>query len=127
MRERWAGCSYWYTPAAMIVAQTILGVAIVLALSREVIEQLHNEYAERFRSLCVRPHRAIQALLWEARYSLLKVARAFRGRAIKKVRVAMIVGGNINHIDAGEDQNPQVNRPLRNTAGLEIKHGDCAR
>src|SRR5690554_1759640 len=42
-----------YTPAAMIVAQTILITPIVVALSRQVIEDLNSEYAEQFRSLVV--------------------------------------------------------------------------
>src|SRR3970040_2341782 len=62
-----------YTPAAMIIAQTILITPIVAALSRQVIEDLHNEYAEQFRSLCVPPAAAIRALIWDARYSLMTV------------------------------------------------------
>ncbi len=44
-----------YTPTAMIIAQTILITPIVAALSRQVLEDLHAEYAEQFRSLCLRP------------------------------------------------------------------------
>lgn len=42
-----------YTPTAMIIAQTILIAPIVAALSRQVLEDLHAEYAEQFRSLCL--------------------------------------------------------------------------
>ena len=45
-----------YTPTAMIIAQAILITPIIAALSREVLEQLHDEYDEQFRSLCVPPH-----------------------------------------------------------------------
>jgi tungstate transport system permease protein len=40
-----------YTPTAMIIAQSILITPIIAALSRQVVEDLHNEYAEQFRSL----------------------------------------------------------------------------
>ncbi len=39
-----------YTPSAMIIAQTILITPIIAALSRQVLEDLHHEYAEQFRS-----------------------------------------------------------------------------
>ena len=35
-----------YTPSAMIIAQSIIITPIVLALSRQVIEDLNNEYSE---------------------------------------------------------------------------------
>ena len=40
-----------YSPTAMIIAQTILVAPIVAALSRQVVGDLHAEYAEQFRSL----------------------------------------------------------------------------
>lgn len=86
-----------YTPTAMIVAQTVLVTPIIAALSRQVIEDLNREYAEQFRSFCVPPGAAVQALLWDARYSLLTVALAGFGRAIAEVGAVIIVGGNINH------------------------------
>ena len=80
-----------YTPAAMIVAQTVLITPIIAALSREIVEHLHDEYAEQFRSLCVPPGRAVGALLWDARYSLLTVALAGFGRAVAEVGAVIIV------------------------------------
>lgn len=105
-----------YTPAAMIIAQTLLITPIVAALSREVIEQLHLEYAEQFRSLCIPSHMAIGALLWDARYSLLTVALAGFGRAVAEVGAVIIVGGNINHLT----------RVMTTTIALETSKGDLA-
>lgn len=87
-----------YTPSAMIIAQTVLITPIVVALTREVIEQLHLEYAEQFRSLCLSPAATVRALLWDARYSLLTVSLAGFGRAIAEVGAVIIVGGNIDHL-----------------------------
>jgi len=86
-----------YTPSAMIIAQTLLVVPIVAALTRQVVENLHREYAEQFASLGVGRLQRIRALLWDARYSLLTVALAGFGRAVAEVGAVMIVGGNINH------------------------------
>ncbi len=87
-----------YTPTAMIIAQTILITPIVAALTRQVIESLHSEYAEQFRSMCVSARTAVATLLWDARVSLLTVAMAGFGRAIAEVGAVMIVGGNIIHL-----------------------------
>ncbi len=105
-----------YTPTAMIVAQSILVTPIVAALSREVLEQLHEEYDEQFRSLCLPPHVAIGALLWDARYSLLTVALAGFGRAVAEVGAVIIVGGNINHLT----------RVMTTAIALETSKGDLA-
>jgi tungstate transport system permease protein len=40
-----------YTPAAMIIAQTVLVVPIVASLSRQVVEDLYGEYHELLRSM----------------------------------------------------------------------------
>lgn len=105
-----------YTPTAMIIAQTILVAPIIAALSRQVIEDLHNEYSEQFRSLCVPAQTAVGALLWDARYSLLTVALAGFGRAIAEVGAVIIVGGNIAHLT----------RVMTTAIALETSKGDLA-
>jgi len=105
-----------YTPTAMIIAQSLLITPIVAALSREFIEQLHNEYAEQFRSLCVTPGAMVVALLWDARYSLLTVALAGFGRAVAEVGAVIIVGGNIDHLT----------RVMTTAIALETSKGDLA-
>ncbi len=105
-----------YTPTAMIIAQTILITPIIAALSRQVIEDLHVEYAEQFRSLCVPAHAAVAALLWDARYSLVTVALAGFGRAVAEVGAVIIVGGNINHLT----------RVMTSAIALETSKGDLA-
>ncbi|MCB1775255.1 MAG: ABC transporter permease [Gammaproteobacteria bacterium] len=105
-----------YTPEAMIIAQTVLITPIIAALSREVIEQLHQEYAEQFRSLSVPRAAAAAALLWDARYSLLTVALAGFGRAVAEVGAVIIVGGNIDHLT----------RVMTTAIALETSKGDLA-
>src|SRR6056297_253213 len=105
-----------YTPAAMIIAQTVLVTPIVAALSREVVENLYNEYAEQFRSLCLTRRQAVRALLWDARYSLLTVGLAGFGRAVAEVGAVIIVGGNIDHLT----------RVMTTAIALETSKGDLA-
>ena len=103
-----------YTPTAMIIAQTILVTPIVAALTRQVVEDLHREYAEQFSSLQVGPFDRVATLLWDARYSLLTVALAGFGRAVAEVGAVIIVGGNINH----------VTRMMTTTIALETSKGN---
>ncbi len=105
-----------YTPTAMIIAQALLITPIVAALSREVIEQLHVEYAEQFRSLCVPRIKVVGALLWDARYSLITVALAGFGRAVAEVGAVIIVGGNIDHLT----------RVMTTAIALETSKGNLA-
>lgn len=105
-----------YTPTAMIVAQTILITPIVAALSRQVLEDLHAEYADAFRSLCLTRWQTMQALLWDARYSLLTVGLAGFGRAVAEVGAVIIVGGNIDHLT----------RVMTTAIALETSKGDLA-
>lgn len=105
-----------YTPTAMIIAQTILIAPIVAALSRQVLEDLHLEYSEQFRSLCLTRLQMMQALLWDARYSLLTVGLAGFGRAVAEVGAVIIVGGNIDHLT----------RVMTTAIALETSKGDLA-
>jgi tungstate transport system permease protein len=98
----------------MIIAQTILIAPIVAALSRQVLEDLYAEYAEQFRSLYLSHWQVIQALLWDARYSLLTVGLAGFGRAVAEVGAVIIVGGNIDHLT----------RVMTTAIALETSKGD---
>lgn len=103
-----------YTPTAMIIAQTILITPIIAALSRQVLEDLHAEYAEQFRSLNVSARQEISALLWDGRFALITVALAGFGRSIAEVGAVIIVGGNIDHLT----------RVMTTAIALETSKGD---
>ena len=87
-----------YTPTAMIIAQVILVSPIIIALSTQLIEDLHEDYRDLYLSLNVPPKRAVFAYIYDARYSLLTVVLAGFGRAISEVGAVIIVGGNIDHL-----------------------------
>ena len=87
-----------FSPTAMIIAQTVLIAPIIAALTRQVVEDLWEEYEEQLRSLGAGPCRAVPTLLWDGRYTLVTVIIAGFGRAIAEVGAVMIVGGNIDHV-----------------------------
>ena len=105
-----------YSPTAMIIAQTILVTPIIAALSRQVMEDMHREYDEQFRSLCIPTRRVMTALIWDSRYSLLTVSLAGFGRAIAEVGAVIIVGGNIDHLT----------RVMTTAIALETSRGNLA-
>lgn len=105
-----------YTPTAMIIAQVILITPIIIALSRQVVEDLNKEYAEQLRSLNVSRSGVMQTLVWDARFSLLTVALAGFGRAIAEVGAVIIVGGNIDHLT----------RVMTTAIALETSKGDLS-
>ena len=84
-----------FTPAAMIVAQTVLILPIVVSLTRSVVEDLWSEYREQLRSLGAGRLRVVPTLLWDGRVSLLTGVLAGFGRASAEVGAVLIVGGNI--------------------------------
>ena len=86
-----------YTPAAMMLAQTVLILPISIALSRQIFESLNTEYAPLFSSLGLGRLQRVRALVYEGRAVLLTIALACFGRAISEVGAVMIVGGNIRH------------------------------
>lgn len=105
-----------FTPGAMIVAQTLLIVPIVVSLTRTMVEDLWGEYEQQLRSLGSSRLRAIPTLLWDGRFSLLTAILAGFGRASAEVGAILIVGGNI----AG------YTRTMTTAIALETSRGDLA-
>ncbi|KAA0676695.1 ABC transporter permease [Roseomonas genomospecies 6] len=103
-----------FTPTAMIVAQTVLIVPIVAALTRQVVEDLLEDYADLLRVMGAGPLTTLVTLLSEARWSLLTIVLAGFGRASAEVGAVMIVGGNID----------RVTRVMTTAIALETSKGD---
>jgi tungstate transport system permease protein len=103
-----------FTPQAMVIAQTILIVPIIAALTRQAVEDAWREYEEQLRSLGAQGIRAALTLVWDIRFSLLTAVLAGLGRASAEVGAVMIVGGNIDG----------VTRVMTTTIALETSKGD---
>ncbi|MEE8476627.1 MAG: ABC transporter permease [Myxococcota bacterium] len=105
-----------FTPTAMVIAQFLLITPILAALTRQVLEDLWEEYDEQLRSLGASRLRAIPTLLWDGRHRLLTTLLAGFGRAIAEVGAVILVGGNIAH----------VTRVMTTAIALETSKGDLA-
>ncbi len=108
------GFGLLFTPAAMVVAQSVLIVPIAAALSRQVIEDAWREYEEQLRSLGSSLFSSALTLLWDTRFSLVTVVLAGFGRAAAEVGAVIIVGGNIDG----------VTRVMTTTIALETSKGN---
>src|SRR5947209_16437291 len=60
-----------FTPAAMVIAQTILIVPIIAAPTRQTVEDLWVEYRDELTAMDVGPAARMATVLWDARYSLV--------------------------------------------------------
>ena len=103
-----------FTPAAMVLAQTVLIVPIVAALTRQTVEDLWVEYRDELAAMDVGPVGRMATLLWDARFSLLTALLAGFGRAAAEVGAVMIVGGNIDGFT----------RTMTTTIALETSKGN---
>ena len=81
---------------AMVLAQTVLVLPVVTALTRQTIEDAERAHGEQLRSLGAGPLVRALLLVWDERYALLTVLIAAFGRAVSEVGAVMVVGGNID-------------------------------
>jgi tungstate transport system permease protein len=103
-----------FTPKAMMIAQFVLVLPIIVALTRQTIEDLWLEYQDHLTSLGAGRLSSIPTLLWDARFSLVTTMLAGLGRASAEVGAILIVGGNI----AG------FTRTMTTSIALETSKGD---
>ena len=85
-----------FTFKAMVLAQTVLVLPVVTALTRQTIEDADRVHGEQWRSLGAGPLARALLLVWDERYALVTVLIAAFGRAVSEVGAVMVVGGNID-------------------------------
>jgi tungstate transport system permease protein len=103
-----------FTPSAMIVAQAVLILPIIAALTRQTVEDLWADYRDELTAMDVGPLDRVTTLLWDARVSLVTALLAGFGRAAAEVGAVMIVGGNIDGFT----------RTMTTAIALETSKGD---
>jgi tungstate transport system permease protein len=103
-----------FSPRAMIVAQALLVLPIMAALTRQTVEDLWAEYRDELTAMRVPPLHRVATLLWDARFSLTTTLLAGFGRAAAEVGTVMIVGGNIDGFT----------RTMTTAIALETSKGD---
>jgi tungstate transport system permease protein len=103
-----------FTPAAMVIAQTILVLPIITALARQVVADALRDGGDQLRSMGAGTLSSAMLLLLHERWAAATVMLIAFGRAIAEVGAVMIVGGNIDG----------VTRVMTTTIALETSKGD---
>ncbi|MCK4911537.1 MAG: ABC transporter permease [Thermodesulfovibrionales bacterium] len=103
-----------YTPSAMVIAQFVLALPLVAALSSSAIKAVDPSIRLAARTLGATPAQATLAVIKEARFGILSALMAAFGRVMAEVGAVLIVGGNI----AG------YTRVMTTTIALETDKGD---
>ena len=80
---------------AMVLAQSVLVLPVVVAWVRQTIEDADRDHGEQLASLGANKFLRGLILLYDERFALFTVLLAAFGRAISEVGAVMVVGGNI--------------------------------
>lgn len=84
-----------FTPAAMVIGQSILALPITAALSLAAVQHLDPRVRETALTLGATAGQAARAVLREGRFAILAAVIAAFGRVFAEVGVSMMLGGNI--------------------------------
>lgn len=103
-----------FTPTAMVIAQTILVLPVIAALTRQLVGDSLRDGGDQLRSMGARPLTCALLMLAHDRWAVLTVFIAAFGRAIAEVGAVMVVGGNIDG----------VTRVMTTSIALETSKGD---
>jgi len=103
-----------FTPTAMVVAQSMLVVPLIAALTRQLVLDGLAEGGDQLRSMGAGPFTSGLLLLLHSRAGVLTVLLTAFGRAVAEVGAVMVVGGNIDG----------VTRVMTTTIALETSKGD---
>ncbi len=105
-----------FTPTAMIIAQLILALPLVVGLTITAVRSINPELHHQILSLGATRWQLAWTILAEARLGMIAAIVAAFGAIISEVGAVMLVGGNI----AGET------RVLTTAIVLETRKGDFA-
>ncbi len=103
-----------FTPTAMVIAQSILVVPLIAALTRRLVLDGLREGGDQLQSLGAGPLTRAVLILAHARAAVATVLLTAFGRAVAEVGAVMVVGGNI----AG------TTRVMTTAIALETTKGD---
>jgi tungstate transport system permease protein len=84
-----------YTPAAIIIAQTVIAAPVVTGLTAAALQQLNPRLRLQLYGLGASRVQMVFSLWLEARLPLLAALMAGFGSVISEVGASMMVGGNI--------------------------------
>lgn len=105
-----------FTPTAMVVAQAILGIPIVIALAHRMMVEVWARYGDALLVDGASRLRATWPVMCIGREGLLTAFLAAFGRAIAEVGAIIIVGGNVRG----------YTRTMTTAIALETSKGDLS-
>ena len=85
-----------FTPTAMVIAQSILVVPLIAALTRQLVADALREGGDELQAMGAGRLLSALLLLAHERMAVLTVLLTAFGRAVAEVGAVMIVGGNID-------------------------------
>ena len=103
-----------FTPAAMIIAQTILAIPIITALVHRASERAWARYGDELTSDGASRIQSIPQVLAISRAELVTAVLAGFGRTVSEVGAVILVGGNIRGLT----------RTMTTTIALQTSQGD---
>jgi tungstate transport system permease protein len=103
-----------FTPTAMVIAQSVLVVPLIAALSRQLVSDALREGGDELQAMGASRLLAAVLLLAHERVAVFTVLLTAFGRAVAEVGAVMIVGGNIDG----------VTRVMTTAIALETSKGD---
>lgn len=84
-----------FTPGAMILAQSLLALPVVTAITHRSMAVTWRRYGDDFLALGLKRHQVLHHLLAIGRNETLTAILAGFGRSVSEVGAVLIVGGNI--------------------------------
>ena len=84
-----------YTPLAIIIAQAVIAIPVVTAISTAALQGIHPKLRLQVLALGASRWQAVWLLFREARLGILAAVMAGFGAAISEVGATIMVGGNI--------------------------------
>ena len=105
-----------YTPAAMVVAQTVIAAPIVTGFTAAALRSLNPKLRPQLYALGASRLQMLWLVLWEAKLPLLAAVMAGFGAAVSEIGASIMVGGNLT----GET------RVLTTAVVLETSRGNFA-
>ena len=103
-----------FTPSAMVLAQSLLVVPLIAALTRQLVADALREGGDELAAMGAGPLLSALLLLAHARLAVATVLLTAFGRAVAEVGAVMVVGGNIDG----------VTRVMTTAIALETSKGD---
>jgi tungstate transport system permease protein len=89
------GLRLMYTPEAMVIAQVLIALPLVIGISLASVGALPDDWHVQVRALGIRGLRAGWVLVRETRLGLLAAVIAALGGILSEVGAVMMVGGNL--------------------------------